>query len=57
VGPHHDVQLLGGAAALDWRAAGRTDAPEPRRLCWVAYLLAALLMAVLVGFQALRFTG
>lgn len=57
MGPHHDVQLLGGAAALDWRAAGRTDAPEPRRLCWVAYLLAALLMAVLVGFQALRFTG
>jgi hypothetical protein len=39
-------------------AAGRTDAPaEPRRLRWVAYLLAALLLAVLVGFQALRFTG
>lgn len=52
------LALLGGAAVLDWRAAGRTDAPaEPRRLRWVTYLLAALLVAVLVGFQAMRFTG
>ena len=52
------LALLGGAAVLDWRAARPTGAaPEPRRLRWATYLLAALLVTVLVAFHALRFTG
>jgi hypothetical protein len=50
--------VLGGAAALDWRAARAAEAaPEARWLRWAAYLLAALLVTVLVGFHALRFRG
>ena len=49
--------VLGGAAALDWRAAGRTGgAPEARLLRWAAYVLAALLVTVLVGLHARRLT-
>jgi hypothetical protein len=52
------LALLGGAAALDWRAARRSGAaPEPRWLRWAAYLLAAAVVIVLVGFHARRLTG
>ena len=50
--------VLGGAAALDWRAARRFGAaPEPRWLPWAAYLLTATMVIVLVGLHAWRLTG
>ncbi len=52
------LALLGGAAALDWRAARAIEAaPEPRRLRWATYLLATLLATVLVALHARRFIG
>ena len=52
------LALLGGASVLDWRAARPTGAaPEPRRLRWATYLLAALLVTVLVVLHARRITG
>ena len=52
------LAVLGGAAGLDRRAARATGAaPEPRRLRWATYLLAALIVTVLVGLHARRITG
>ena len=52
------LAFLGGAAVLDRRAARRTEAPpEPWRLRWAAYLLAALIVTVLVGLHARRIVG
>lgn len=52
------LAFLGGAAVLDRRAARRTEAPpEPWRLRWAAYLLAALIVTALVGLHARRIVG